>query len=135
MKKYNKFLMPISILLGSIVFGGFYYLSQLEKQKSIELQQKNEFAREMEIRVLENNQKEKEYIAKRKTECNKIMKDEENAVNVVYDEKADSCFLGYVFPSWMDKVFKKNCGELEKYTTVRGITIYCKDGYQGRKEI
>lgn len=35
----NKLVLPVSILLGCIVLGGFYYASQVSKQKSIENQQ------------------------------------------------------------------------------------------------
>lgn len=35
----NKLILPISILLGCIILGGFYYASQLSKQQSIEKQQ------------------------------------------------------------------------------------------------
>ena len=35
----DKLVLPISILLGCIVLGGFYYASQLSKQESIEKQQ------------------------------------------------------------------------------------------------
>jgi hypothetical protein len=38
----NKLILPISILLGCIVLGSFYYFSQLNKQKSIETQQRIE---------------------------------------------------------------------------------------------
>jgi len=35
----NKLVLPISILLGCIILGGFFYASQLSKQQSIEKQQ------------------------------------------------------------------------------------------------
>lgn len=35
----SKLILPITILLGCIILGGFYYASQLSKQKSIEKQQ------------------------------------------------------------------------------------------------
>lgn len=46
MEQANKknLILPITILLASIIFSGFYYASQVNKQKSIEKQQeiKNE---------------------------------------------------------------------------------------------
>ena len=40
----NKLVLPISILLGCIILGGFYYVNQLNKQKSIERQQQIELS-------------------------------------------------------------------------------------------
>jgi len=38
----NKLILPISILLGCIILGGFFYVSQINKQRSIEKQQQIE---------------------------------------------------------------------------------------------
>jgi hypothetical protein len=38
----NKLILPVSILLGCIILGGFYYVSEVNKQKSIEKQQQIE---------------------------------------------------------------------------------------------
>ncbi len=38
----HKLILPISILLGCIILGGFFYASQVNKQKSIEKQQQIE---------------------------------------------------------------------------------------------
>lgn len=40
--KLNKLSLPVTILIASIVLGGFYYASQLSKQNSIEKQQQIE---------------------------------------------------------------------------------------------
>lgn len=39
MEKINKLSLPTTILIASIILGGFYYASQVNKQKSIERQQ------------------------------------------------------------------------------------------------
>ncbi len=39
MDKINKLILPITILTSSIILGGFFYASQVNKQKSIEKQQ------------------------------------------------------------------------------------------------
>lgn len=49
----NKIALPVSIVLGCLILGGFFYSAQLEKQKSIERQQMrqledNRVAREQE---------------------------------------------------------------------------------------
>jgi hypothetical protein len=38
----TKFILPITILLGCIILGGFYYASETNKQQSIEKQQQIE---------------------------------------------------------------------------------------------
>lgn len=42
MNKINKLSIPVTILLSSVVLGGFYFASQLVKQNSIERQQLTE---------------------------------------------------------------------------------------------
>lgn len=39
MEKFNKLSLPAVILIASIILGGFYYASQVSKQRSIEKQQ------------------------------------------------------------------------------------------------
>ena len=39
MEKFNKLSLPAAILIASIALGGFFYASQVSKQKSIERQQ------------------------------------------------------------------------------------------------
>ena len=55
----NKLLLPVVILIASIVLGGFYYASQVTKQKSIERQQQIEIEQEKE-KQLNVGLKEKE---------------------------------------------------------------------------
>lgn len=45
-EKLNKFSLPATILMASIILGGFYYASQVYKQKSIERQQQLEIEQE-----------------------------------------------------------------------------------------
>ena len=61
MEKLNKLSLPITILLASVVLGGFYYASQLSKQNSIEKQQ----AIELQVkRDMEQAKKEQEDLTK-----------------------------------------------------------------------
>lgn len=59
MNKLNNLALPIVILVASLIFGGFFYLTQLEKQKSIERQQQIE---------LQEKKKEKEEAKKAQEE-------------------------------------------------------------------
>lgn len=45
----NKLILPISILLACLILGGFYFASQISKQKSIEKQQALEIAEKRKI--------------------------------------------------------------------------------------
>lgn len=46
MEKLNKLSLPAVILIASIILGGFFYASQVSKQKSIERQQQIKIERE-----------------------------------------------------------------------------------------
>ncbi|MFW6026652.1 MAG: hypothetical protein ACOCRX_09945 [Candidatus Woesearchaeota archaeon] len=47
----EKLVLPTSILLGCLILGGFYYASQVNKQRSIERQQQIEIEREKQERI------------------------------------------------------------------------------------
>ena len=57
----NKLVLPVSILIGCIILGGFYYAGEITKQKSIEKQQQIDLqAQQVEIQTKNDliNQKE-----------------------------------------------------------------------------
>ena len=76
MEKLNKLSLPAVILIASIVLGGFYYASQLNKQQSIEKQQQIKIEQERQETEAKAEQDKRDYIAKRKTECLAIYKTE-----------------------------------------------------------
>ena len=76
MEKFNKLSFPAVILMASIILGGFFYASQVNKQRSIERQQ------EIELKA-KKEQEDKEYIAKRKLDCLAIYKAESDHFNNV----------------------------------------------------
>ena len=79
MDKLNKLSLPVSIIIASLILGGFYYASQVNKQKSIENQQRIEKEAELE---------EKELTAKRE-ECASlsygVREKWNNVMGVTYD--------------------------------------------------
>lgn len=110
MEKFNKLSLPAVILIASIILGGFYYASQVSKQRSIEKQQEiklqedrrvEEAKAEQAKRVEEAKaeQAKKEYIAKRKNECYNIYLQERKNWNNVedfsYSEARDVCTVQY----------------------------------------
>ncbi len=81
MEKLNKLSLPAVILIASIVLGGFYYASQLNKQQSIEKQQQIKIEQERQETEAKAEQDKRDYIAKRKTECLAIYKAESDKWN------------------------------------------------------
>ena len=97
----SKLILPITILLGCIILGGFYYASQLSKQRSIEKQQQidlqakakadqvkmeaDEIKADLDKATLQTKleQEKKEYIAKRKKDCYEIYEKEGEKYNNV----------------------------------------------------
>jgi hypothetical protein len=81
LEKLNKLSLPVVIIIASIILGGFYYASQVNKQQSIERQQK------------------REYIADRKDNCYALQEKEReqwsNVKSHYYDEKEDACIVRY----------------------------------------
>lgn len=74
MDKLNKLSLPAVILLASLILGGFFYASQVNKQRSIERQQ--------DIELQAKKEKENiDYIAKRKLDCLAIYKAESDKWN------------------------------------------------------
>lgn len=56
MEKLNKISLPATILIASLILGGFYYASEVSKQKSIERQQKIKIEQENKIQFEKNTQ-------------------------------------------------------------------------------
>lgn len=91
----NKLILPIAIVLGCLILGGFFYVIQIAKQKSIEKQQQIELQSKKE-------QDKKEYIAKRSNDCLNIYKVESdkwnNTQGWIYNEVTDICHIRYKDP-------------------------------------
>ena len=84
--------MPVTILVGCIILGGFYYFAQLNKQDSIERQQQVELAEKKE-------QQKREFAGSQKESCLNIYKQESSKWNNVtgwrYDDVEDNCYVEY----------------------------------------
>lgn len=133
----NKFIWPLAIILASIVLGGSFYAVQISKQESIERQQSLELEEERRIEGLKAEQTQKEYSAKRKTDCLAIYNTEHDNWNNVrgwrYDESDDECYIRYKNP---DTKTDAECDELYPKKTEDGKlsllfwreNALCKDG-------
>ncbi|MCU0680140.1 MAG: hypothetical protein MUF50_02430 [Planctomycetes bacterium] len=103
----QRLILPISILLGCVILGGFIYASQTNKQQSIEKQQRLDLdikQKELQIKKESDQLKvewdKKEYIAKRKKECYDLYLQEKKNWNNVkdfsYSEVRDVCLVKYL---------------------------------------
>ena len=112
----DKLVLPISILVGCIILGGFLYMSQLSKQRSIEKQQEIKLQEDRRTEEVKAEQTKKEYVAKRKNECYDIyLQEKENWTNVKdfdYSEVRDVCIVKY--ESKESAKTKEECGEMIK---------------------
>jgi len=99
----KKLILPISIILGCLILGGFFYAIQANKQKSIEQQQLVKIEADKEVEKVKTELEQKKYIADRKNDCLDIYKTENDKWNNVqgwrYDEEDDGCFIKYKDPS------------------------------------
>ena len=143
----SKLVLPITILLGCIILGGFFYASQLSKQKSIEKQQQIELQAKVEAdqvkadrnrAVLQAKEKQdkKEYVAKRKIECYAIYEKERekynNVENFGYVETCsagsdlfcqdDSCEIIYKNNEWREND-PNSCKPEDFFTDEKNCTI------------
>lgn len=106
----NKLVLSITILLASIVLGGFYYASQVNKQKSIERQQQIEIQAKAETNRIktEINRTEAHKEAERdkanevfsnNLKCQTLLKDLRqrwnNVVGIYYSEWQNTCIVKY----------------------------------------
>lgn len=114
--KLNKLSLPAVILIASVILGGFYYASQVNKQRSIERQQQIKLQEDRRIEEAKAEQAKKEYVAKRKGECYDIYLQEKKNWNNVkdfsYSEVRDICIVKYK-SSELAKT-KEKCGEMIK---------------------
>ena len=105
-EKINKLTLPATILIASIVLGGFFYASQVNKQRSIERQQQIKLQDDRRAEEVKAEQTKKEYVAKRKLECYDIEQRERKNYNNVdgsfYDEENDVCEVSYKNKKWKE---------------------------------
>lgn len=95
----NKLILSISILVASIILGGFFYASQVNKQQSIERQQEIELQndnREAEAKA-EQDKADKNFSNNLK--CQTLLKDLKqrwnNVVGIYYSEWQNTCIVKY----------------------------------------
>ena len=110
MDKQNKFILPITIIVASLILGGLYYASQINKQRSIEKQQQIKLeAKEQEIDAKIEEEK-KDYIVERKRDCLKIYEVESSKFdNVEGWEYHKPCITQTTDNSFSDALSNARC--------------------------
>ena len=116
----DKLIYPIAIVISAIIIGGSLYAIQINKQDSIERQQRIELEFKKKEVEAKTEQEQKEYIAKRKGECYEIeQKERKNWNNIeghYYDEMRDVCEVKYKNNQYnklvCDKIFQKSTSTL-----------------------
>ena len=99
MDKLNKLYLPATIIVASLILGGFFYASQVNKQQSIERQQEIKLQEDRRAEEVKAEQEHKEYVAKRKGDCYEVYEKERDKWNNVesnfYNEEKDVCEISY----------------------------------------
>ena len=106
MDKINKLSLPVTILLASLILGGFYYVSQQNKQKSIEKQQLIELEAKTktdQIKMAQDKAKAEKDRAdeafSNNLKCQALLKDLKqrwnNVVGIYYSEWQNTCIVKY----------------------------------------
>lgn len=124
----GKVFVPLSIIIGSTIIGGFYYYAQINKQDSIERQNQAELTSEKEKYA-------REFSASQKNSCLDIYKQESTKWNNTngwrYDEDADDCYIQYKenpkkTEAQCDEAYKDEDGKV--YTWAFNDWLLCQDG-------
>lgn len=131
----EKFILPGAILLSAILIWGSLIFVQVNKQNSIENQKRVEIQYEKEIKEqeleiqkkeleLKEDEKNKEYISKRKGECLDIYETESekwwNTNSYKYDVLSDICYIEYTDKE-KNKVFYKS---FETYSAPKSFDMF-----------
>jgi len=93
----NKLVLPICILLGCIIIGGFIYASQVSKQKSIEKQQQIDLQAKMQADQAKAEKDNADAIFNNNLKCQTLLKDLKqrwnNVVGIYYQPATGNEFF------------------------------------------
>ncbi len=89
MERLTKLSLPVTILVGSVIFGSFYYATQVSRQESIERQQRIERETQTKQQELSFKQKECESLSAG------VKKEWGNVMGVTYSDVWEECVVTY----------------------------------------
>jgi len=115
----KKYLLPISILLGALIFGVFYYASQVRKQNAMQQEIKaREFTQQSDSDI------DLEYLKIKQDECEAlsagVMKKWNNVMGLTYSDSLGECVVTYENP----KTGKVETSPLSAMVTMGDIEYY-----------
>lgn len=91
----NKWILPVSILLGCVILGGFYYGSQVSKQRSVDKQQAIKTEMEKKADYFEKKKECEKYTDSIKADLSVGRLSENYFEMVFYSPKDNSCIFTY----------------------------------------
>lgn len=95
----NKFILSITILMASIILGGFFYASQINKQRSIERQQEIKLQADRQVEEAKIEKDKADEIFSNNLKCQTLLKDLRqrwnNVVGIYYSEWQNTCIVKY----------------------------------------
>lgn len=95
----HKLILPVSIILGTLIMGGFWYLSQMNKQESIERQQWIELQAKAESEKVKLEKDNADEIFSNNLKCQTLLKDLKqrwnNVVGIYYSDWQNTCIVKY----------------------------------------
>ncbi len=96
----NKIILPISILLGCIILGGFYYAGELNKQDSIERQQKIELQAKTDADSLKMKKDKADEDFNNNLKCQNLLSELQrrwnNVEGIYYNDIRNTCMVKYL---------------------------------------
>lgn len=101
-KEINNISLPAVILIASIILGGFYYASQVNKQRSIEKQQENALLEEQRIRDEQSYKESSEKL--NRMSC--VIEAEQSATKQYKETCIYDCQEGYYYTSNYENYYK-----------------------------
>ncbi|MBD3359262.1 MAG: hypothetical protein GF365_00940 [Candidatus Buchananbacteria bacterium] len=104
--KNEKLIIPAAIIIAALILSIGYFAVQVQKQNSIERQQRIELEQEKADKAAQREQEQKEYVVKRKKDCYELEQSERKKYNNVdgsfYDEENDVCKVRYENKNWRE---------------------------------
>ncbi len=102
MDKINKIILPATIILASLILGGFYYAVEVNKQQSVERQQELKLQEDRRVKDEQIEREEQERLTRRLCD----LEAETMAVEQYKKTCVHNCIEGYFYVANRDNYYK-----------------------------